>query len=304
MTNKRLIEELADSVGDIPRSAEVLAVRQYSRDELHDRARRLLSKAGASVGRNWQKGDWDVRDDRTLIRLTEGARAVVMHGSGAMKIASGLDPMERPFSQTPDRDELTRLSQKVAGELALDTWVGELGSIRFERLWQIKAAAADRKGKVVDPVLFRIVGAFRHYVLDLPVWGPASAAVKLAGDAALDSLSVQIREPSGERIDQVRTISPERGAQGIAAQLETLMGPRHPSLDEVATPKWMRFGYLSLSKRKGQRLLEPVYTALVDVVGEYEAQGYLLVTAAADRTYVPFCRVGADAAVVGASRSL
>ena len=302
MTSKRLIEKLADSAGDIPRSAEVLAVRQYSRDELHERARRLLSITGESVGRNWQKGDWVVRDDRTLIRLTEGARAVVMHGSGAMTVASGLDPMERPFSQTPDRDELAQLSQKAAGELALDTWVGELGGIRFERLWQIKAAAGDRKGKVVDPVLFRIVGAFRHYVLDLPVWGPASVAVKLAGDASLDSLTIQIREASGERIDEVRTISPERGAQGIAAQLEVLMGPRHPSLDEMATPQWMRFGYLSLSKRKGQRLLEPVYTALVDVEGEYEAQGYLLVTAAADRTYVPFCRVGADSAVNGARR--
>src|SRR6476659_10391185 len=109
MTNKRLIEKLADSAGEIPRSAEVLAVRQYSRDELHERARRLLSIAGASVGRNWQKGDWVVREDRTLVRLTEGARAVVMHGSGGMKVASGLDPMDRPFSEMPDRDELARL---------------------------------------------------------------------------------------------------------------------------------------------------------------------------------------------------
>ena len=84
----------------------------------------------------------------------------------------------------------------------------QLGSIGSQRLWQIKAAAGDRKGKVVDPVLFRIVGAFRHYVLDLPVWGPASVAVKLAGDASLDSLTIQIREASGERIDEVRTISP------------------------------------------------------------------------------------------------
>lgn len=295
MSTKQLIERLTKSAGDVPREVEVLAVRQFTPDELQERARRVLATAAETYDRSWDRGDWIETEDRTLIRLTEGARAVVMHASGAMKLVTGLSPMDRPFRKLEEPERLAQVAQETAQKLKLTAWAGERGDLRFERLWQIKAAGGDRNGKITDPTLFRIVGAFRHVAGKLPVWGPASVALKLAGDATLDSLTIQIREPSGEVIDQVRTIPAERGAQDIAQQLSALMGPQDISLDEVAVPQWMHFGYLSLSKRKAQRFLEPVYVALVDVDAKEEAQGYLLVTAAAEKVYQPVCRAGSDA---------
>ena len=302
MSSKQLIEKLVSSVGEVPEEVAVLEVRQYSLAELEERAQRLLALSGENYGRDWgDHGDWVQKEDRTLIRLTEGARAVVIHASGAMKLATGLNPMELTFPRIEEQDRLAERAREVAEKLQLPVWAGERGDLRFERLWQIKAAAGDRNGKVVDPVLFRIVGAFRHYVNELPVWGPASVALKLAGDGALDTLTVQVRETTGEEYDQVQTIPPEQGAADLVKQLESLMGPQDISLDEVVVPLWMHFGYLGLNKRKAQRLLEPVYVALVDIEGQEEAQGYLLVTAGGQKTYMPVCRVG-DAPSVTAGR--
>jgi hypothetical protein len=302
MSSKQLIEKLVRSVGEVPKEVAVLPIRQYSQGDLQERAQRLLALIGEIYGRDWgDQGDWLQKEDRTLIRLTEGARAMVIHASGAMKLSTGLSPMEIPFPRIEDRDRLGDMVKEMTEKLQLPVWAGEQGDLRFERLWQIKAAASDREGKVVDPVLFRIVGAFRHYVNELPVWGPASVALKLAGDGSLDTLTVQVRETIGEEYDRVQTLSPEHGASHLVYQLEALMGPQDISLDEVVVPHWMHFGYLSLNKRKAQRLLEPVYVALVDIEGQEEAQGYLLVTNAGHKTYEPVCRVG-DAPSVTAGR--
>jgi hypothetical protein len=228
------------------------------------------------------------------VRLTDDARAVVHHASGAMLLRSGLEPMDRPFDDVRDRETLQSMVDEQAKRFDINRWSGDHAELRDERLWQIKAAAADRNGRSVDPVLFRIVGTFRHVVRDLPVWGPASVAIKLAGGGALDSLAVQVREPSGEVIDEVGVLPAEEAAASIARQLVALMGRSQVSIDDVARPRWMRFGYMSMSKRKPQRLLEPVYVAQIDIDGE-DAQGYLLVAPAGERVYMPFDRHGADA---------
>ena len=284
---------LAEAAGEVPSQVPVLEVRQHSRDELRERIQRLLAGAAEAIGISWQRADWIEREQRTLVRLTEGARAVVYHASGAMYLTTGLNPMEYQFDGVQERAALESLVNKHAEGLGLHSWAGEYGELRYERLWQIKAGAADRDGVIVEPVLFRIVGTYRHYTHDLPVWGPASVAIKHAGNGLVDSLTVQLRETTGKAIDEVRTRPAEAGARVIAGQLEALIGKSDASIDEVARPHWMVFGYLSLSKRKSQRLLEPVYVAQIDIEGE-DAQGYVLVAPAADKVYMPLDRHGND----------
>ena len=177
MNHEMLIKKMVDSVEDVPSQAEVIAVRQYSLDDMERRAKRFLATTAEAYSLSLDRSDWVVQQDRTLVRLPLGARAIVYHASGTMKLVTGLNPMESLFKKVEDREKLTELVEETADRLNIREWVRKNESLRFERLWQIKAAAAGREGKVVDPVLCRVVGAYRHFVGELPVWGAASVAI-------------------------------------------------------------------------------------------------------------------------------
>jgi len=292
MPADRLIARLAESAGRVPARVPVHEVRQHTVDDLHDRTRGLLEVAGDTFGVAWQRADWTTQDDRTFVRLPEGAHAVVWHASGTMTVSSGLAPMAMPFDTIPPREELEELVRRRTEELRLTSWVGT-DDVRFERLWQVKAAGAAREGRMSEPTLFRTVGAYRQHVSGLPVWGRASLAVKLADAGAFDSATMHVRQTTGEVIDEVSTVPPDTGAAAVVAQLEALLGRSDVSLDEIAQPQWMHFGYLSLSPRKAQRVLEPVYVAAVHLEGEYP-QGYLLAVNAGTKVYQPLNRSGSE----------
>ena len=295
MNEKMLIKKMVDSVEDVPSRAEVFAVRQYSLDDTERRTKCLLATTAEAYSLSSDRGDWVVQQDRTLVRLPQEARAIVYHASGAMKFVTGLNPMESLFKKVEAQEELVRLVEETADHLNIREWVGKNESLHFERLWQLKAAASDREGTVVEPVLCRVVGAYRHFIGELPVWGAASVAIKLTGEGTLDSLTVQVRETTGEVIDRTRIMRPDQAARQIFLQLSSLMGKSKISLSESAAPQWLRFGYLSLGKRKSQRLLAPVYVATIGIEGQEESQAYLFVTSATEKTYLPLCQIGTDA---------
>ena len=120
-----------------------------------------------------------------------------------MKLVTGLETDGIAFQKGQERASLVERVKETADRLNIREWVGQNDSLAFERLWQIKAAATNRKGQVVEPVLCRVVGAYRHFVGEFPVWGAASVAVKLAGEGTLDSLTVQVRATTGKVIDRV-----------------------------------------------------------------------------------------------------
>lgn len=286
MSDTRLIERLTEEVGDVPSEVPVQRIVQHTRDDLLERTHEFLRDLSEVTEIPWGRAEWEEGEDRTVVWLTEGARVVVHHPSGAMIMKTGLDPMSAPFERTLERSDLEAQLVELADVLSIQRWAGENGQIGFERLWQLKAAAANREGKVIDPVLFRAVGAFRHHVADLPVLGPASAVLIVAGNKSIDSVSIHVRPTMRETVDAVPVLSPDEGAKAIARQLGVLMGQSDVSLDEVAEPGWMQFGYLSLPKRKSQQLLEPVYVAQIDIKGEH-AQGYVLVSHGSEMVHEP-----------------
>jgi hypothetical protein len=290
MNDKMLIEQMTSSVEGVPPvppRAEVIAVRQHSLDDLEKRARSFLDATGEALSLPLNHRDWVLQNDRTLVRMPLGARAVIYHASGAMKLVTGLKPMESLFNKLEEREKLIGLVKETADRLKLHELVRQNEILRFERLWQIKAAAADRKGQTVEPVLCRVVGAYRHFVGELPVWGAASVAVKLANEGTLDSLTVQMRQTTSEVIDRVEILRPEQAARQVFLQLSGLMGESKIPVSEVAKPRTLRFGYLSLSKRKAQRVLAPVYIAEIEIEGQEESQAYVFVTPATEKTYLP-----------------
>lgn len=295
MDEKALVEMMIRSVDTVPAEVDVLQLRQISIDELEKRALLFLNTAGEAFNLPLVGGDWISQKERTLIRLPLGARMVVYHASGAMRLVTGLNPMESLFKSAEDRDRLVKLVEDSAERLRIRDLVADNGTLRFERLWQIKAAAADRDNKAAEPVLCRAVGTYRHVVGELPVWGAASLALKIAGDGALDSVDVQVRATTSEVIERAKVLPPELAARQILQQLSTLVSRSKVSVNDLATPQWMRFGYFSLSKRKGQRLLAPVYASAIELNGRDERQPYLFVVPASEKLYLPLDLQGSEA---------
>jgi hypothetical protein len=280
-----------------PTHADVFLLQQLSRDQLQARARRfvgLLREQDDCPHDNG--GTWQEAGDQTVIYLSEGARVVLHHASGALRYVSGLAPAEAAFPRVIERDALQRLVEERARKLNLADWAGSKTELRFERLFQTLGRGADRTGKQSETALFRAIGAWRQYVGAVPVLGAASVAVQLAGDGRLDGLSVQLRPGSGEVLERATLLEPVEGALQIMFQLSALLGQREIPTEEVESAT-MQFGYLDLGKRKAQRVLAPAYVAQVILRHRRVRQAYVLAVAATEKPYLNLPVFGSEAAV-------
>lgn len=273
---------------------EILLLRAHSIDENVRRLTRFLKVVGEACDHNYDRSDWIRHEDRIVARLPHGGRAEILHASGAMRLVSGLQPMERLFPSMKSRDALEKLVRSVAGRLRIDDWVAAHETLEFERLWQIKAAAANRERIQARPVLCRAVGAFRQSVRGLPILGGASVVLKVAAEGALDALSTQLVETASEAFESAPLLPPKEAARAIYRQLQSLMGGKAPLSRSRVTAEPLRLGYLHLGRRKTQRLLAPHYFAAVRVEGQ-EVLAYHLVTPATELVYQPLCLAGHDA---------
>lgn len=297
MGKKVLIEKMLSTLNKVPSRSEVMGLHQLSLRESESRARHFIAKVGEAFQLPLEKSNRVKKGSRTLFYLPRGNRAVVYHASGALKLVSNLHPMEQLFEGMPDRKKLTGLLTDTAERLDLLHWVRneKKEKLEFEKLWQIKAAAANKEGNKVDPVLCRVVGAFRHYVKDVPVWGPASVALQLAGGGLFDSLTVQLREVTTEVIEKPKVLAPEKGAEALIQQLRSVYNNEEITLDKVFVPKFMKFGYLNMPKRKPQRVLAPIYVAAFEAVKQEDRQAYLFVTPATEKPFIMVNPVGEEA---------
>jgi hypothetical protein len=302
MDAQLFIEGLAASAANVPGSADIIAVQQFSRAEMTSRLRHLLAIVAGEAEDDCvsDRGDWRAGDDITTVTLAQGARAVLYHASGAMQYVSALTPLQALFKRVEEKEVLIRQVADAGKKLNLTEWAGDQGRIAFERLFQMKAQGADKGGKTSDVVLSRIVGAYRHYIAGIPVLGAASVALRLAGNGAVDALSVQVRPSALERIDTAKIIEPELAARELSRQLASLLGTgREAPPGDVIESAVLHFGYLDLGKRKEQRLLAPAYVAQVVLRHKLEKQAYVLAVPATEKIYQPICSRGDDGLATG-----
>ncbi len=297
MNEQLLVDTLSASCGDrLPSRADVLSVKQLSLDELQGRALRFLSVLEPADACRSDRPNWDLRGDRTLARLPDGARASVYHASGALRYVSGMGPMEALFPRMEEPASLVRAITAVAGALKLGEWSAERGELAFERLWRTKAQGSDRDNKMSAPVLCRATGAFRQSIGGIPVLGAASVAITLAGDGRIDALSVQMR-PVAEALDTVQVMAPEQAARQVAQRLAALLGKSRERLpSDVIEAQSMQFGYLDLGKRKRQRVLAPAFVAQIALRHRLETQAYLIAVPATETPWLELPLFGMEAA--------
>ncbi len=297
MNEQTLIDSLASTCqGQLPNRADVLALHPFPQDDVRARANRFVAQLHESDACSRDHASFVMRDDRTLVQLTGGARAVVYHASGALQFSAGMAPFQAPFDKPQELDTLTRLVTEAAQRLNVSDWAGDNASLAFERLFQSKGQGADRNAQASEPVLFRATGAWRQSIGGIPVLGAASVALTLAGDGTLDALAVRMRPAVSERLDSAAIIAPELAARQVAARLASVLGNAKERLPgDVVVSQTMRFGYLDLGKRKAQRVLAPVFVAQVVLRHRLETQGYIFAVPATERHYLELPLFGTEA---------
>lgn len=307
MDMNKLADTLASTRVEVPGTVNVLEVRRASIDDQHSRLRKMLKVAGEACDRPFERGQWETQDELTLVRLPQGARAELFHASGAVRFVSGTAPMERLFKEAEPKKQLFERADKIFKALGVAESLGRDETLGFERLWQIKAAGADRQGKKSESVLCRAVGAYRHYVEGIPVLGPASVAVHVDGEGELDAYSTLLRSPNGAVLERTKVLPVERAVrqivQQVSAQFDAAPG-KVARGDEftIDCPAGLQFGYLSLHRRKAQRLLAPVFVAVLDVQHEKLRQGMVQIVAATEKSYLPLNPPGQESPTPATSK--
>ncbi len=294
-SNDKMIERLAALVPEVPEHLRVIALAPVGVEAAEERLERFMVTMGECCEQRLDRGDRVRRRDRTLLRLTNGRRAVAYHASGALEFHGGIEPMADLFEEMSDTRHLTSLVKKAAGRLDAQYWVGRDERLVFERLWRIKAAAADARAKMVSPVLCRAIGAFRHMIGDVPVLGAASMAVQLSGSGAFDVVRMYPRATTNETIDEVEVLSPMEAAARVMQHADRLMAGGAERFADVAEPTGFEFGYYSASKRQAQRVLAPAYTATFRSGGKGEGDeslNHFIVVGAGSRDYLELCQTG------------
>ncbi|GIG22730.1 hypothetical protein Cch01nite_34540 [Cellulomonas chitinilytica] len=290
-STKELTARLTELVGDVPDVTEVVELAALRPEAVLRRNEKVLADLAGTAGITLDvaKGGEQLKE-RTVYRGEDGGRAVTFHASGAFTLCSGVDPLEDLFAQVEPDDVLRKAVDSVADKLGLTGLVDKEDALAFERLWKLKAAGADREGKLSDPVLTRAVGAYRQSVRDLPVLGRASASVEVTGSGALSALTVTLRrfagDGGGQTIDKARSRRPEEAAADIAARVSKMLGGQEE--DVVLDAQSFAFGYLSLGRRRAQALLAPMYVAAITVDGgpERERSAHVVAVAGSEQQYL------------------
>lgn len=229
--------------------------------------------------------------DRTKIRLPEGAGLQLFNVSGAMMLERGWSAFEHVISNDTgqvDREVLNRQVEEGVQHLELDRSRGR-EELRFERLWQLKAAGMTRERERGPVALTRVVGAFRRYLYDLPVWGRASVFVKVAAEGQVDSAGIDWRPVSQNPIDQARVLDPKDAAKRTLDELSVYLPGGQFTLEDYA-PEFFSLGYFSLPKRRVQAVMQPVWVAMFRGRGP-TTLNRLLVVPGATKIYEPIGRI-------------
>ncbi len=277
-------------VGRVPDAVEVLRLAPPDVGAVQGRLEQTFGTVAELAGVDRERPQVTTGRDRTTLRFRKARmRATGFHASGAMSVDLGVRPFDDVFDADPGDEKLTELCEEVGERLGLRKALPSSDSLSFERLWRIKAAGGDAKGTVTDPVLCRAVGAFRHSVGELPVYGRASATVEVANAGRLVSMSISARrfagDESGETIARTLIRSPEAAANEVAERMvKAFEGAEE--LKATLQPQWFRFGYLSLGRRSTQDMLAPFYVAAISVRHEEESSAHVIAVSGGDDQFM------------------
>jgi hypothetical protein len=163
---------------------------------------------------------------------------------------------ESRADRTAIRARLRELAERFAKHFLTP---GE--EVRPERLWETKARGVTMKRESSPVALLEVLGSLRRYVDGLPVLGRASIHVAVGAGNEVTKWGIDWRARDGDAIAEAEVIDPDEAARRILAELRV----RNPELNDKrrnAEPERMTLGYLSMSRRVEQRVLQPAWVAM------------------------------------------
>jgi hypothetical protein len=196
--------------------------------------------------------------------LPEDRRVNVFTPSGAIDAFIAPASMRQPIADDESRADrkaihanLRELAERVARH-----FITEGEEVKPERLWETKARGLTMKRESSPVALLEVLGSLRRYVHGLPVLGRASIHVAVGAGNEVTRWGVDWRPRDGDAVAEAEVIDPDEGARRILAELRTRSAERK-GRDDVSEPERMTLGYLSMPRRVEQRVLQPVWVAIL-----------------------------------------
>lgn len=242
----------------------VYSIRELSDTEKEERAKYYASKFMG--GKSIQSFSSHRDDDSTLVSLPWNTTMEIFHNSDTVIIEKKLNPFEYTIKKNLELENLIEIAVNVMKKLELDKYRLAFEHAELEKLWEIKASGITIENKKLPVILCRIVGAFRRYINEIPVYGGASIYIKIAEDDLVESIGIEWRQINEKPNAEAKVIRPEDAAEKILKEL----GPSFPH-STVTTqdyePEIFALGYYSRPKNQHQNYMQPVYIAILKSLG-------------------------------------
>jgi len=200
----------------------------------------------------------------TMARMhfPEGGRMNVFTPSGAMEAfvttagtAPPLADDESRFDRTPIHARLRETAETLA-----KYFLREGEELKPERLWETKARGMTMKRETSRTALLAVTGSLRRWVHGLPVLGRASIHVTLGGEQRVTRWGVDWRGRADTAFTDADVVDPDEAAKRILLQLRAQSADGRKEA-AAAEPEELTLGYLSMSRRVEQRVLQPAWVA-------------------------------------------
>ena len=289
MADRDLVAALVKRAEGRDDRVPVFPIMQPSTDEAIAHAQRLVAAIWPQFGECGPKVE-DVTTAVARLRLPDEGRVDVFHASGA--IAAVMSPRE---TRTPiaaderraDRESLVRRAEELAATIA-KSHVSANDGLQNESVWELKGRGVALSGEASPAALFEILVAFRRYLHGLPVLGRASVHVALGSRSTVTKWGIDWRRVRPEPIAHTPVVDPQEAASRIAGDLFWRRPEKPFTLDDFE-PKSFKLGYLSMSRRREQQVMQPAWVAILAPRGR-TSMGHVLAVPASPHAFDPIDR--------------
>jgi hypothetical protein len=279
MLKQELVEKLSNFYPSMP----VYSIKKLSYNEMIELGKyhssRFMRRETAESFRVRQRDE-----DSTLIHLSLDISMRIYHNSNTITINRRMGPLEHLIKEKYDKKKLSEIAINEMKKLEVENKSKlPFEQLKFELLWQIKCGGVTIEGERTPEFLCRIVGAFRRFINEIPVYGRASSFIRIAGSSLIESVGIDWRQIKERPIDNAKIIKPEIAAEKILDDLSSTL-PDKVITSEDYKPQFFALGYFSKPKRLQQNYMQPVYIAIFQDLG-WTAWKRLVVIPATEHIY-------------------
>jgi hypothetical protein len=289
-TNTELQKELVNLTQNYRDTVPIFRLRSTDAAEMHRESLKLAAPFINSYSENEMRYDACLKGAFTHIQMQENATMQYYHASGYKQFQKNTNPFTSIVADDAANVKKEGLENNACSILEKSglNISGAFETLKFEKLWQLKASGMSQEGIAGKTIINRLVYAYRRFVLDLPVLGCASVHIKTAADNELDAFGMDWRKIAEDPFTKASIISPEDAALRALEQLQNINPEKVFTLKDFQ-PEYFSLGYFSHSKSNSQSFLQPVYVARF-ISNGFNKMGHIIAVSATGTPYESICR--------------